>query len=167
MPLNFFWFNVFGFNLSWFGLILLGNSFIPIAAVWLALHCYFCKDHIQELTLITLVTALGIILDSCLLQLSIFEFNDQGPIIPFWLITLWACFAATIRHSLAFLQKHPLLPIFVGGIMVPLSYFAGEKLGAVIFPCDHKLTFLIIAIEWMILLSFVISLIKEENKSYA
>lgn len=165
---KFFWFNVIGFNLAWFGLVVIGNSFIPVAILWLFCHLYLCRNKRKELIFITLVTAIGITLDSCLLQLSLFQFDhEQSAIIPFWLITLWACFAATLRHSLAFLQQHLLLPVIFGGVLVPLSYFAGEMLGAVSFPKGAMTTFLILAIEWVTLLLFTTLLIKKENKGYA
>lgn len=159
--------NAIFFNFSWLGLILIGDYFIPVALAWLAWHVSECEERDKEVVLICCLALTGFIVDSVLIHLSIFDFGDDMQVIPLWLITLWACFAATLRHSLSFMQKHILLPIIAGGALAPLSYFAGAKLGAVSFPQPTVVTFLVLSLIWMSILLTVNSILKKEEVSYA
>ena len=144
-------FNLIGFNISWFGLVLLGQSFIPFALFWLGLHLYFCKSSQAEFKLILSITIVGTLVDSILLSLDVLVFSER-LIIPFWLITLWAAFAATIAHSLKFLAKSKKLQFIIGFIFPPLSYIGGASLSAVEFGYNLLVTYLILASIWAVLL---------------
>jgi hypothetical protein len=144
-------FNLIGFNLSWFGLVLLGQVFIPFALFWLGLHLYFCKKPLAEFKLILSITIIGTLVDSTLLFLDVLQFNDR-VVIPFWLITLWAVFAATIAHSLKFLANSKILQFTVGFIFPPLSYIGGASLSAVEFGYSLLVTYFILASIWGVLM---------------
>ena len=47
------------------------------------------------------------------------------------MIALWTCFAATLRHSLAWLRARWLLAAVLGAVGGPLAYLGGESLGAI------------------------------------
>tara|TARA_R110001583_G_scaffold68686_3_gene195293 strand:- start:16133 stop:16645 length:513 start_codon:yes stop_codon:yes gene_type:complete len=140
-------FNLIGFNISWFGLVFLGKTFIPFALFWLGLHLYFCKKPLAEFKLILSITLIGTLVDSTLLFLDVLQFHDR-MIIPFWLITLWATFAATIAHSLKFLANSKILQFTIGFIFPPLSYIGGASLSAVEFGYNLLVTYFILASIW-------------------
>jgi hypothetical protein len=150
-------FNLIGFNISWFGLVLLGQSFIPFALFWLGLHLYFCKKPLVEFKLILSITIIGTLIDSTLLFLDVLQFHDR-MIIPFWLITLWAVFAATIAHSLKFLANSKRLQFTIGLIFPPLSYIGGASLSAVEFGYNLLATYFILGFIWSILIVLFFSL---------
>lgn len=54
-----------------------------------------------------------------------FAFNDQAPLIPLWLMLLWALLATTLRHCLAWTARPWWLASLLGGVAGPLSYYAG------------------------------------------
>lgn len=139
--------NIIGFNLSWFGLVLFGTPFVPITLCWLAVHIAQSQNGWKELSLIFTVTAIGVFTDSMLVQFGIFYFPHDN-IIPLWLVTLWASFAATIGHSLAFLKKSIYLQIIAGAIFAPLSYLAGASFSAVVLPKGNLITALVLAAVW-------------------
>ncbi len=139
--------NIIGFNLSWFGLVLFGTSFVPITLSWLVVHIAQSKNWWDELSLIFTVTAIGVFTDSMLIHLGIFYF-PQDNIMPLWLVTLWASFAATVGHSLAFLKKSIYLQIIAGAIFPPFSYLAGASLSAVVLPQGNLITALVLAVVW-------------------
>lgn len=140
-------FNIIGFNISWFGLVLLGNSFIPLALLFIGLQLYYANHTLVELKLVVSIIIIGSLIDSILMLLGVYIFNEQ-LIIPFWLITLWGCFASTISHSLQFLSHSKLLQFIVGCIFPPLSYIAGFSLSAVKFGYNVMTTYLVLAILW-------------------
>ncbi|WP_206484318.1 DUF2878 domain-containing protein [Thalassotalea sp. G2M2-11] len=151
------WFNFIGFQISWLGLVLWGNLFIPIALLWLTIH--FIRLSVvqrrQDAQVIFLVALLGICFDSALIWIGVFEFNDNifnSVFIPMWLMVLWCCFAATLTHSLSFLANLPFLQIACGAIVAPLSYYAGYQLSAVNFGYSISFTLGILAIYWSVLM---------------
>tara|TARA_B110000495_G_C23029311_1_gene612469 strand:- start:2529 stop:3071 length:543 start_codon:yes stop_codon:yes gene_type:complete len=160
--------NLLGFNAIWFGLILLGNVFIPIAVIMLLLHLYYQADK-NELVLILIVAGVGVLLDSALIYSGIFIFPGSTPTqLPFWLITLWLCFSATVRHSLGFLANSKILQCLIGAIFAPLSYLAGAKFSVVYITPSFELSYLLLAGLWGPLMVLVFALsawlqIEEKN----
>jgi hypothetical protein len=144
-------FNFIGFNISWFGLVLLGNSFIPFSLLWIGIHLYLCKQSLAEFKLIISVVFIGTMVDSVLLFFDVLLFNQQ-LIIPFWLITLWAVFAATITHSLHFLANSKILQFTIGYIFPPLSYIGGASLSAVELGHGVLVSYFILASIWSVLM---------------
>ena len=94
---------------------------------------------------------IGITVDNVWVQLSVFDFG-QRAFIPLWLVVLWACFAATLGHSLKFLTKSIYFQVIAGAVFAPLSYFAGERLSAVGFGYSHYFTFLLLSVSWALLM---------------
>lgn len=143
-------FNAVGFNLAWFGLVYWGNAFIPISLLLLLAHFYFNSQVKGELLLMVIITFFGILVDSLLQQFTFFIFAEHSHL-PFWLITLWACFSATICHSLHFLAGSKVLQLLVGGLFAPLSYIAGQKMAAVEFGQSLLLTYVTLSLLWGLL----------------
>ncbi len=46
---------------------------------------------------------------------------------PPWICALWAAFAMTLTASMAFLQRHWLLPILFGLLLAPLAYLSAAR----------------------------------------
>ena len=86
--------NALFFNVSWFGLILFGNAFLPVTLAWLSWHIYQCRHKKDEFFLIVLITLVGIVIDSLLMHLTVFSFSSHSYVIPLWLLGIWASFAA-------------------------------------------------------------------------
>lgn len=143
--------NLLGFNLSWFGLILFGDIFIPLTLIWLGIHLYLCKQLGAEFKLIFVIVLLGTLVDTFLFLANILIFPNYN-FIPFWLVALWAAFAATISHSLIFLEKSLMLQALVGFVFPPLSYLAGASLSVVSFGYSQLATYFILAFIWPVLM---------------
>ena len=149
--------NLIGFNLAWLGLVYWGNIFIPISLLLLIAHIHFIAKVRGELLLILVITVIGIFVDSLLVHFNVFIFANSGHM-PFWLLVLWACFGATICHSLRFLSDRKVLQLFVGAIFAPLSYIAGYKLQAVDFGQSITSTYLLLSVIWAVLFVLFFSL---------
>lgn len=143
--------NIIGFQICWLGLVYWGNVFVPIAALLLICHLVLLSKKQNEAILIITILLIGSIVDFILVKLGLFIFSPSTGI-PLWLMVLWACFAATLRHSLRFLKKSILLQLIIGSLVAPLSYIAGEKLGAVAFPYSLLFTYFILSILWGLLM---------------
>lgn len=141
--------NLIGFNITWFGLVCFGNSFIPIAIVLLLIHCLFFLKNKQELLLIFTVCAIGICVDSLLKYSNIFIF-EKNSFIPLWLVFLWGCFATTLSHSLNFLGNSIWFQC-LAAIIAPFSYIAGHQFGAVTFGYSLVITYCLLVLIWSFL----------------
>tara|TARA_R110001583_G_scaffold191_5_gene1830 strand:+ start:141 stop:635 length:495 start_codon:yes stop_codon:yes gene_type:complete len=139
--------NMLGFNLAWFGLVFWGNIFIPVALIMLAIHLLLLSNNKNEARLVLLITIIGVTVDSLLNFSNFFIFLGSG-LTPLWLIVLWACFASTVSHSLAFLSHSKKLQVVVGFVIAPLSYIAGERLDAVQFSYPLLETYIVLGFIW-------------------
>ena len=142
--------NLIGYNITWFGLIYWGNMFIPFSLLMLMAHLRFFSSNKRELRLIAVVTLVGIAVDSLLQYFGVYIFINSSHI-PFWLMMLWSCFAATLCHSLGFLAKSITLKITIGGLFAPLSYLAGYKFQVVDFGYSLITTYCLLSVIWAML----------------
>lgn len=162
------WINLLLFNISWFGLILVGDNFIPITLCWLAFHFATVKHKTREILMVAIISIIGITLDSLLYYFQVFQF-ETGRFIPFWLMVLWLGFSATVAHSLLFLEKSKMLQFVVGGVFAPLSYIAGYNFGVVNFGHPVLITYFLLSMIWaplMVLFYFIYSTLVSKENAY-
>lgn len=99
------------------------------------------------------LAVLGIVIDSLLTLLGVFQFSH----LPWWLALLWLHFCLSLRHSLAFMQRCPVvIQALLGGVFGSLSYLAGAHFGAVYLPHEESVTAAILALVWAFLLPFML-----------
>ena len=90
------------FQLGWFACVIGGNSlWLLVALAVLVIHLLWISRWADEGRLILSVVLLGTAVDSSLRWLGVFEFSESAPLIPLWLMLLWALLATTLRHCLA------------------------------------------------------------------
>lgn len=143
--------NIVFFQAIWFGCILLGNLFLPVAVLIVGIHFTLNKSRGIDIRLMLLAAIIGLIVDSVLLSAGVFEF-EYGQvtsfIIPPWLVMLWLGFAMTINHSLKYFQSKPVWAFIGGAISGPLSYLAGVKFGAITLGYSYTITFIVFSAVW-------------------
>jgi len=153
--------NFLVFQITWWASVLGAASSIQwlgpaVAVVALSLHVFLVPDRVAALRLIALVGFLGYITDSALGLVGVFEFRegflDVRWLAPLWLLGLWLVLATTLRSSLEWLSDHSRLAAMSGGVAGPLSYYAGDRLGALRIgePLAQKL--IILTLVWSLLL---------------
>ncbi len=126
------------FQATWFSCILLQWWLALIPALALTLHFVMHKGApMARLTALWPLLLAGIGADALLAWLEVYQFpaDKASPSLlglPLFLWVLWWGFALTIPVSLSvFMQKPPVF-ILLCAISAPLSYRAGDYLGAVI-----------------------------------
>lgn len=154
------------FQITWFACVigsakgLIWPAFAACAAL-AAFQMQAKRRHASDAKLILASIALGLLVDTIWVQSGWLVFTDQRPfsfLAPVWIIVLWIGFAMTINHSLAWLDRHPVLPVAMGAIGGPMSYLAGLKLGAVEY---HQSTVLVsagLAVAWAISLIILVKI---------
>jgi hypothetical protein len=76
---------------------------------------------------------------------------------PYWILALWALFAAQFNTTFGWLKQRMLLACMLGAIAGPMSFRAGAALGAVRFVQPLPAT-LALALGWAILMPTLILL---------
>ena len=131
--------NFIGFQIGWFTCAFSAayeRQWIAIGVVvfMLFMHLFFSKRRTQDFYFILTVTLIGGVIETMAGLLGICRFNGSfydNWIVPLWFLALWALFASTLHYSLSWLNRRYLLAAFLGAIAGPLSYFGGEKIGAI------------------------------------
>ncbi|USW95332.1 DUF2878 domain-containing protein [Pseudomonas proteolytica] len=139
------------FQCGWFACVMGGDSlWLLLGLVVLAIHLLWITSWAAEGRLILSVTVLGTLLDTLLRTVGVFEFSEPGPLIPWWLIVLWALLATTLRHCLAWSARPWWRASLLGGVGGPLSYYAGSQLAGVSFGFATAPTLVAIALLWAV-----------------
>lgn len=82
-----------------------------------------------DLKLALIAIICGLVLDGILTGSGALRYAaaDPGFPAPIWILSLWAAFAMTIRHSLRWLLSRPLLAALLGGIGGPMAYWGAAR----------------------------------------
>ena len=107
----------------WLGVVALAGHFRVVAA-----------RPRQEGLLLGAAAALGLAGEWALHAAAVTGYPPQawtGWPVPVWMIALWINFACTLHASLAWLQGRFVFATMAGAIAGPLSYWGGERLGAI------------------------------------
>lgn len=156
--------NLLGFQCCWWLCALAGNWGATGAFVLLLTHLALHPWPRHEAATIVLCGLIGLLADSLLAHSGILAFNTGFGLLPWWLVVLWGCFAATFNQSLAFLKNRLILAALLGGIGGPLTYLAGAELGRVQFGNDTFATMTQLAIVWSLLTPTLVLVSKQLNR---
>ncbi|MBK3508740.1 DUF2878 domain-containing protein [Pseudomonas sp. MF6747] len=137
------------FQCGWFACVLGGDSgWLLVVGAVLAIHLLWIGSWSREGRVILAVTLLGTVVDTALRTFGVFHFSFPGPLIPFWLVLLWALLATTLRHCLAWSAQPWWRASVLGAVGGPLSYYAGSQLAGVSFGYGTAPTLVGLALLW-------------------
>ncbi len=156
------WFNAIWFQITWLVCVLGRDAFTPLVVALIALHFTLVASPRQEAAELAPIVALGVVVDSLLSALGVFDFGAQ--LVPIWLCLLWVAFATTLTRAFAFLGKRYWLAALVGGVAVPFNYGAGAGFGAVSLPLDTTTTALVLMVVWAVLLPVLFRLSRAQSE---
>lgn len=130
------------FYLSWFGAVYAPQTAYPtLVSVASTLPLFvltlmFSPDRKWSLRVIFEIAAIGLVIDSGLHAAGYFTFpmgsDLPWPLVPLWYIPLWIGFACSLLDLAILLISRPWLSAILGSFGGPLSYAAGEKMGAIV-----------------------------------
>ena len=153
------WINAILFQLVWISTVAgaaRGAWWVgPVAVGAFAAYEFARGGHARaDALLILLAVALGFAADSLLVQAHFASYASAVPsdrYAPIWILALWANFALTLNHSLAWLQSRPGLAAVLGAIGAPLSYFfAARSWHALLLADPIALTLALLAAIWAV-----------------
>ena len=120
-----------------------------LALLLVAVHMALVRDRRREAQLLLAAAALGLALDSLQLNLGLFRYPSGTPIAglaPPWIVVLWLQFATLLHFGLRWLGGRYRLGALLGFLGGPLSFWGGERLGAIQF--NSPLAYLALACVW-------------------
>ena len=131
--------NFVSFQVGWFSCVLgaaNGSSWLGplVASAVVLFHVLTAEKAINEVRLVLIAVTLGLVCDGFLLNSGWIKYNSASAyagIAPYWILAMWAMFATTLNLSMSWLKSSLLLSSVLGAIFGPLSYFAGQRLGAI------------------------------------
>lgn len=135
-----FWINFIGFQIVWFAAVLGASKGLwwpgPLAAfVFATVHLLGPMRLRGDASLVIVALLLGCVVDSAYASSGVLRYAAPFPstqFAPLWILGLWAGFALTLNHSLAYLARRPWVAAVAGAIVGPISYWsAGRAFDAV------------------------------------
>lgn len=151
------WLNFVGYQAVWFitaagagrGLwwpgVLASASFVFIVTLR-------APDRRADLQLALIAIVCGLVLDGTLAATGALGYSaaDPGFPAPIWILSLWAAFAMTIRHSLRWLLSNPLLAALLGAIGGPMAYWGAARGFTAIEFLKPQIAVGLLAVGWAI-----------------
>lgn len=164
------WINVIAFQTGWFVSILSAANGMPwiaaIAALMVvAFHLARASQPGEEFKLVLAAALIGALWENALALAGWVGFADgvlAARTAPLWMVTQWAMFATTLNLSLSWLKDRLLLAALLGAVGAPLSYTAGERLGAIQI-LDRDAALAALAVGWALLTPLLLLLARRWN----
>jgi len=153
-----FWFNLLGYQAVWFAAVLgaaRGQTWPALFAAALFALVHFSRPgrRITDARLLLCAVAAGVVIDGGLSASGWLDYAAATPPWPpLWILAIWAAFALTLDHSLAYLQTRPLVTVLLGAIGGPLAYLGAQRLGAVVFVAPDWRAITALSLAWAIAL---------------
>lgn len=127
------------FQVGWFSCVLGAANGSPwlgplVASAVVIFHFLTSEKAMPEVRLVLLAVTIGLISDGLLLSSGWIKYNSASAyaaVAPYWILAMWAMFATTLNLSMSWLKNNLLLSSILGAIFGPLSYLAGQRLGAI------------------------------------
>ncbi len=165
--------NFIGFQLVWFACVLGGAHDLlwagPVAVAPLIIwHLGNATLPSSELRLLIIGTLLGSLFDQALLSSGWIAYPESGwptGLLPPWMVALWLGFCTTLNVSMRWLRTLPVIAVLFGAVGGPLAYWAGVKLGAMVWlqPVNVAIS---LAIGWGVMM-LVLSRLSARMDGYA
>ncbi len=151
--------NFLAFQVGWFACVLGGANGLPwlgavTVLILVILHSYIAVRPLDELKLIGAAAMVGFTWDSLLVSAGWLEY-PSGLLLagtaPYWMVAMWANFATTLNVSMRWLKGRWALAAAFGAVGGPLAYYAGAKLGGVVF-VEPLAALTALAVGWSVLM---------------
>lgn len=155
--------NFAAFQAGWFSCVLSaanGQPWLGLLTVCLVvvLHFRIADQPSLELRLLALCVAIGLVFDSLLVSSGWVRYPSGmvfSGLAPYWILAMWALFSTTINYSMGWLKRSLILASVMGAVFGPLSYLAGERLGAIDL-VDLRSSMAALAVIWGIVMPFLV-----------
>ena len=162
------------FKIGWLASVFTAAASMPVVGtivvgIAVAAHLWLSHDSQNELKLLAFAAFLGLIWESLLVASGIVSYEASSilpGVAPYWIVGMWVLFATTLNVAMRWLRKSVFVAAAAGAAGGPLSFLAGEKMGAVSF-ADPALALIIIGLGWAVLLPLLVNFAQRNEDAAA
>lgn len=145
--------NLVLFQLLWLACVWvtggLGYEWVAVAAmVPLVLLACMGPTRTTDLLVALMAASAGLLLDNVWVSIGLLKFTGY-TLAPFWIGFLWFGMGLTLNHSMRWFRDKRWLGPAIVGVFGPVTYFSGERLGAV--EVEKSMLLGLIAVSWFLL----------------
>ncbi len=150
------WANILGYQAMWLVAIWGAGHGLwwpgPLAALPFMAWVLLRHGAATDLKLMVFVVPLGFAMDTLMAATGLLHYGAPVPsanLAPVWIVTIWCCFALTLRHAFRFLIGRPVLAGLFGALGAPLAYLgAARGWDAVTFGHGILPALLVLGVMW-------------------
>lgn len=153
------------YQLGWFACVLgaargWGSAGAATALALTVVHLALTESPWREARLLAAAGLAGLTVESLQAGFGILELSGHqaGTLAPLWIVALWVQFGTVLHFCLRWLSKRYLLASVLGLIGGPLSFLAGERLGAAVFGAPRFFSLVVLGFSWAIVLPVLVAL---------
>lgn len=151
--------NFVAFQAGWFASVLSAANGRPwlgllVVSLVVAFHLKTAPRMRNELKLLVLSVVMGLIFDSLLVSSGWLRYPSGmlfNGFAPYWILAMWALFSTTLNSSMDWLKGSLGLSCVMGAVFGPLSYLAGQRLGAIEL-IDTRSSLVALALIWAVVM---------------
>lgn len=165
-------FESLGFQVVWLASVVgaAGGSSLPgllAAGAFVAAQMATSHQSSPNAAIILASGAVGGIVESTLATAGVLEYAAPWPgppLAPIWVVALWLAFGSLLATIARLLEPHaPPKSAVLGALLAPLSYAAGDRLGAIQMADPKWTAYLAIAVAWAIALPALTALAQRRS----
>lgn len=162
------------FQLAWFAAVLGGAhdlDFIGSCPALALFAFHIASNHrrwFESCAIILAIFIFGMVIELIVLKSGAIIYRGttaSAAFPPLWILALWLAFATLPDRALLWLSGRVVLQIIFGALGGPLSYVAGEKLGAAHLNPSLSYAIAVLAIAWAIATPTCFRLVEIFSKS--
>lgn len=151
-----FWRNLLGYQATWFAVSWSAGRGLPwigiaACAAFIAWQWIASTMRAADARAVAVALASGTLVEGLLATAGWLRYASPAPgwIAPAWIVLLWAAFAMTLNHSMAWFAARPWLASLFAGIGAPLAYLgAARGFHAVAFAAPAWRGIAFLAVAW-------------------
>lgn len=151
------------YQIGWFACVLgaawgRGTEGALLAILLTSLHVAFAARPRAEVAVVAVAVLCGAVLDTLHSGFGILRFEGHvpGTLAPLWILALWAQFGTVLHYCMRWLSRRYLLASLLGAVGGPLSFLAGERLGAAAFGEPRLACLAVLALSWSLALPLLV-----------
>ncbi len=126
-----------------------------LALALIGTHLWLAEERRREALLVGAAGLLGLLLDTLQLRLGVFSYPSGTPVAglaPPFIVVLWMQFGTLFHYCFRWLSGRYLLGAALGLVGGPLSFLAGERIGAISFSPPRAASFALLGLVWALAL---------------
>ncbi len=166
--------NLSFFKVGWLASVFAAAASMPVlgtlvVGIAVLAHLWLADNSQKELRLLAFAAFLGLLWESLLVATGVVQYEASSilpGIAPYWIVGMWVLFATTINVGMRWLRKSVAVAAVAGAIGGPLSFLAGEKMGAVSF-ANSSLALFVIGLGWAVLLPLLVHFATRNDEQLA